>query len=53
MDGDRKGPLDRGALLGPDEDVLSEGGINIVRKFIEREEDGNSNFSLLALVSAQ
>lgn len=48
LDGDRKGPVDRGLLLGPDEDMLAEGGLRIVMEFIERE--GNFNFSLMALV---
>jgi ubiquitin carboxyl-terminal hydrolase L3 len=50
LDGDRKGPVDRGPLLGPDEDMLAEGGLNIVREFIQRENEVNFNFSLMALV---
>jgi ubiquitin carboxyl-terminal hydrolase L3 len=49
MDGDRKGPIDRGILSGP-EDVLAEGGLSFVREFIERESGRNPSFSLLALV---
>lgn len=48
LDGDRKGPVDRGFLLGPDEDMLAEGGLRIVKEFIQRED--NFNFSLMALV---
>lgn len=48
LDGDRKGPVDRGLLLGPDEDMLAEGGLRIVKEFIQRED--NFNFSLMALV---
>jgi len=48
MDGDRKGPVDRG-LLGPDEDVLTEHGLNEIREFIQRERGQNANFSLLVL----
>ena len=33
VDGDRKGPLDRGAILGWEEDVLGVGGLSIVRNF--------------------
>lgn len=48
LDGSRNGPLDRGDL-GQD-DVLSEGALQIVKGFIEREEGRNLNFSLVALV---
>ncbi|KAI9866106.1 MAG: ubiquitinyl hydrolase 1 [Trichoglossum hirsutum] len=50
MDGDRKGPIDRGPLLSSDEDILAEGGLSVVREFIRRENSGNLKFSLLALV---
>ena len=50
MDGDRKGPIDRGPLLAPQEDVLAEGGLSVIREFIRREKGGNPQFSLLALV---
>jgi len=50
LDGDRKGPKDRGPLE-PDEDVLSKAGRNAVKEFIQREEGQNSNFSLLVLAS--
>lgn len=50
MDGDRKGPIDRGLLLGPEEDILAEGGLSVIREFIRREKGGNPQFSLLALV---
>ena len=50
MDGDRKGgPVDLGGSLKDDEDVLAEAGLSAVRKFIEREGGGNTNFSLLVL----
>ncbi|EDU45000.1 ubiquitin carboxyl-terminal hydrolase isozyme L1 [Pyrenophora tritici-repentis Pt-1C-BFP] len=48
LDGDRKGPKDRGPLE-PDEDVLSDGGRKVIKEFIEREQGQNTNFSLLAL----
>ena len=48
LDGDRKGPIDHGALGSGD--VLSSGGLDIIRKFISREAGANVNFSLLALV---
>jgi len=51
MDGDRKGPIDRGPL-GPNDDVLSPTALTAVKKYIEREEGRNSAFSLLALVIA-
>jgi ubiquitin carboxyl-terminal hydrolase L3 len=49
MDGDRKGPIDRGPLLSPGEDILAEGALNVIREFIQREEGGSPKFSLLAL----
>ena len=49
LDGDRKGPIDRGKFEGA-EDMLSEGCLNLVRDFITKEK-GNLNFSLMALVS--
>lgn len=48
LDGDRKGPVDRG-VLSADEDVLSDGGVNVIREYIQRENGGNLNFSLLVL----
>lgn len=52
LDGDRKGPVDKGPLSGPNEDMLAEGALSIVRGFIQRENDLNFNFSLMALVLA-
>lgn len=49
LDGDWKGPIDRGLVLGPEEDVLAPGGVNVIREYMERE-GGNTNFSLMALV---
>jgi ubiquitin carboxyl-terminal hydrolase L3 len=48
LDGDRKGPKDRG-LLKPNDDVLSESGRSVIKEFIQREYGQNSNFSLLVL----
>lgn len=52
LDGDRKCPVDRGPLLRADEDILTEGGLNLVREFIQRENNANFDFSLMALVLA-
>ncbi|KAK1767900.1 peptidase C12, ubiquitin carboxyl-terminal hydrolase 1 [Phialemonium atrogriseum] len=49
LDGDRKGPIDRGVVVQPEEDVLAPGGLNAIREYIECE-PGNTNFSLMALV---
>lgn len=49
MDGDRKGPIDRGAL-GVGDDVLCDAGLKIVKDFVQQEGGANLNFSLLALV---
>jgi ubiquitin carboxyl-terminal hydrolase L3 len=48
MDGDRKGPVDRG-LLGSEKDVLDKHCLNVIREFIQREDGGDMNFSLLVL----
>lgn len=53
MDGNKKGPIARGAVLTGDQDLLSEEVLNLVREFIQREKDGNPNFSLMALVPAE
>jgi len=52
MDGGKRGPVDRGAVLGADGDVLGRGGLDLVRAFIQREKGANLNFSLMALVAA-
>ena len=49
IDGDQKGPVDHGALKGGG-DVLSEGALMIIRRFICREQGPNVNFSPLALI---
>jgi ubiquitin carboxyl-terminal hydrolase L3 len=48
LDGDRKGPMDRG-VLGPDEDVISMSGLSVIRDFVEREKERGDHFSLLVL----
>ncbi|OAQ57854.1 ubiquitin c-terminal hydrolase l3 [Purpureocillium lilacinum] len=48
LDGDRKGPLDRGVLL-PEADLLGSGVPNVIRDCIRIEAD-NISFSLMALV---
>lgn len=52
MDGNKNGPIDKGVLLKEDEDLFSEGGLSLVRQFIQREQGGNPNFSLMALTPA-
>lgn len=49
MDGVRKGPADLGVELGEEEDMLSEKALEVLRKWIAREDEGNLNFSLMAL----
>ncbi|KAG9193033.1 ubiquitin carboxyl-terminal hydrolase L3 [Alternaria panax] len=48
LDGDRKRPIDLGALTA-DEDILSEKCLGIIRGMMAKEND-NLNFSLMALV---
>jgi ubiquitin carboxyl-terminal hydrolase L3 len=50
LDGDRKGPVDRGDL-GMEEDLLSEKALAVVKEFIGRVSEG-VGFSLLALAPA-
>ncbi len=52
MDGNKNGPIDKDVLLKEDEDLFSEGGLSLVRQFIQREQGGNPNFSLMALTPA-
>lgn len=50
MDGDCKGPVDRGDVLGPTRDLLDESSLNVVREFMAREGGDDIGFSLMALV---
>jgi ubiquitin carboxyl-terminal hydrolase L3 len=50
MDGDRKGLIDKGVKLKPEDDMLSEAGIGVVKEYIERESSDNISFSLIVLV---
>ena len=54
LDGDRRGPVDRGLVVVPgpgEEDLLAPGAgaVDLVRAYMEHE-GGNANFSLMALV---
>ncbi|KAI0398821.1 ubiquitin carboxyl-terminal hydrolase, family 1 [Xylaria palmicola] len=49
LDGDRPGPIDTGVVLGPENDLLTENGVNFVRQYIEQGK-GNANFGLMALL---
>jgi ubiquitin carboxyl-terminal hydrolase L3 len=49
LGGDRRGPVDRGLVLGPKEDVLSPRGSIVIQGYRENER-GNMNFSLMAIV---
>lgn len=55
LDGRRKGPISRGQL-SPDEDVLSERGLDLgVRSFLKRESEaggGDLRFSLITLAES-
>jgi len=50
LDGDRICPIDKGITIGSNDDMLSEGGLSIVREFIQRKSGDGSGFSLMALV---
>jgi len=51
LDGDLKGPVNRNIVLSQDEDGLFQPGLDAVRDYIRRENEGDPNFSLLALVN--
>lgn len=51
LDGVRKGPVDR-AIETQNGDVFNEGGLELIRNFLKREQGQNQNFSLMALVPA-
>ncbi|KAG8856217.1 ubiquitinyl hydrolase 1 [Tulasnella sp. 330] len=53
LDGDRTGPIDLGPILAEDDDLLSDGAIEVIRRFIRVEGGENPNFSLMALGPAQ
>lgn len=53
LDGDKKGPIDHGLVMGDDDDMLSPAALAAVREYLQRESDGNLQFSLLALSEAQ
>lgn len=52
LDGDRKGPVDHGAIDLHHDDLLSGDGLRFIQNFISREKGANVNFSLLALAPA-
>ena len=49
LDGDRKGPIDRGDVLRAEDDLLGDGALAVVREYI-RDGQGGIGFSLMALV---
>ena len=49
LDGDRKGPVDRGIPHSSDDDVLMGTGLDIIKEAIGRENGASIGFSLLAL----
>lgn len=50
MDGDKKGPLDKGITLQRDEDMLSGVVLRLIREYIHRDNGEKMNFNLMALV---
>ncbi len=51
MDGDRKGPIDRG-VLPPGEDILGKRGLELVKAYVCQEPE-SVNFSLLVLAPTE
>jgi ubiquitin carboxyl-terminal hydrolase L3 len=49
LDGDRKGPKARGRPTSPEHDMLTGVGLQILRDTIDRENDLDGRFSLMAL----
>ncbi|KAK6082105.1 bcas2 family protein [Seiridium cupressi] len=48
LDGDRGGPIDRGLVCGPNDDILVGGGLGFIREYIRNQKD-DIGFSLMAL----
>lgn len=53
LDGDLKGPVDLGPLPDGEGDLLEEGALRYIRKFIAREDGSNVNFGLMALAPSK
>ncbi|KAJ3843132.1 ubiquitin carboxyl-terminal hydrolase, family 1 [Lentinula raphanica] len=53
MDGMKQGPLKTEVTLKEEEDLLSEAGQKLIKKFIEREQGRSIGFSLMALVKTE
>ena len=51
LDGDNKGPIDLGPVLGENEDMLSPAALSAVRTYLNRDE--HLQFSLLALAGGE
>lgn len=51
LDGDKRGPVDHG-LVSEESDLLSEGYMKVVKRFIEKDAD-LTGFSLMALAHAK
>ena len=49
LDGDRKGPIARGKPISPEHDMLTGAGLQILKAAIDRENDLDGHFSLMAL----
>ena len=49
LDGDCKGPIETGVVLGSSQKLLCDQALDVVRGYIQRAE-GDTGFSLLALV---
>jgi ubiquitin carboxyl-terminal hydrolase L3 len=50
LDGDRKFPIDHGQKLKPEDDILAEGGLEFIRRYISHGNGVHLGFSLMALV---
>ncbi|KAJ3774911.1 hypothetical protein FB446DRAFT_448346 [Lentinula raphanica] len=53
MDGMKQGPLKTEVTLKEEEDLLSEAGQKLIKRFIEREQGRSIGFSLMALVKTE
>jgi ubiquitin carboxyl-terminal hydrolase L3 len=53
LDGDQKGPIDKGVRLGPEDDMLSEASLSLIKDYLDREAGANICFNLMALVKTE
>lgn len=51
MDGDRKGPINKGVKLGNEDDMLSKASIDVVKGYFKQ--NSSENINIMALVETK